>query len=88
MVVAVVDLVTTINQSNLVMLMVMPLVVAADGDWVLVVQVEHMEIMVVMAIVMVVVLLMLVEVAALVVLVKQCPILLTLEQQQVDLEHQ
>ena len=55
---------------------------------VLAVQVDHMEIMVVMATVMVVVLLMLVEVAALVVLVKQCPILLTLEQQQVDLEHQ
>ena len=48
-----------------------------------------MEILVVMATVMVVVLLMLAEVAVLVVLVKQCLHLLpTLEQQQVDLEHQ
>ena len=89
MVAAVADLATIINQTNLVVLMVIPLVEVVDGDWVLAVQVEHMEIMVVMAIVMVVVLLMLVEVAVLVVLVKQCLHLLpTLDQQQVDLEHQ
>jgi hypothetical protein len=69
--------------------MVMPLVEVVDGDLVPVVQVEHMEIMVVMAIVMVVVVLTLVEVVVLVELVKQClHLLLTLEQQQVDLEHQ
>ena len=38
MVAVVVDLVTTINQTNLVVLMVIPLVAAADGDWVPVVQ--------------------------------------------------
>ena len=89
MVVAAVGLVTIINQTNLVVLMAMPLVAEAVGYKVLVVQVERMDILVVLAIlVAAVVVLMLVVVAVLVVLVKQCPILLTLDQQQVDLEHQ
>tara|TARA_Y100000033_G_C2695385_1_gene85848 strand:- start:184 stop:453 length:270 start_codon:yes stop_codon:yes gene_type:complete len=89
MVAVAVDLVTTINQTNLVMLMVMPLVAAAVGYKVLAAQVEHMEMLVVLpTLLAAVVVLMLVVVAVLVVSVKQCQILLTLEQQQVDLEHQ
>ena len=84
-----VDLVTTINQTNLVVLMVMPLVAAVVGYKVLAVQVEHMEMLVVLpTLLAAVVVLMLVVEAAPVVSVKQCPILLTLEQQQVEMEHQ
>ena len=56
---------------------------------VLAVQVERMDMLVALpTLLAAVVVLMLVVVAVLVVSVKQCPILLTLEQQQVDLEHQ